>query len=93
MSAEKYSLHKSVGEVAKLEYPAGELVAEDSSVRGCLPGRSLKPTTAAICLSTQMIFTLRTMFCDNRFSTCLTKENYTIFLEFTNLYTIKNFMV
>jgi hypothetical protein len=50
MSADTFSLHKSVEEVAKLEHAEGEFVAKDSSVKGCLPGRYLKPTTAAVCL-------------------------------------------
>jgi hypothetical protein len=36
--------------VANLEGPKEELVAEDPPIRDCLPDRSVKRPTAAICL-------------------------------------------
>jgi hypothetical protein len=65
-------------DVAKLEGPK-ELVAEDSPITDCLPGRTFKRTTAAIC--------------NIRFFACQTKKKNIIItcehiLEITTILTI-----
>jgi hypothetical protein len=57
-----------------------EVVPEDLPVRGCSPGSSSKPTTAAVSLLSMKCLACnsRMLLCDIRYSAYLTEEDFKI---------------